>query len=381
MRDYLENPLALLFGERVRVRGSSRVSFNMKSRKIASPYPNPRPAEVGRGSIFVSPWEMAIVSLAFFSVAAVALALHPLLATAQQFPSRPLRLICPSPPGGSVDILSRTVGQYLAASLGVPVIVDNRVGASAMIGTELLAKSPPDGYTIMMGYSAHATNPIFMKKLPYDTLNDFSGVVHVGDIPLLLVVHPSVAAHSVRELIALAKARPGQLQFAAGATGGGPSMAGLLLNQMAGLDVVQVSYKGNAPALTDLLGGHIPMAVAPIPASHSNVAAGKLRALAVTSTTRSSLLPDVPTVAESGIAGFDASLYYGLAAPAGTPRPIIDKLNKALRDALASDEVKRQLGNDGTEITPGTPEDYGAFIDKDEKKWAQLVKASGVEPE
>ena len=377
MRDYLENPLALLFGERVRVRGSSRVSFNMKSRKIASPYPNPRPAEVGRGSIFVSPWKMAIVSLAFFSLAAAALALHPLLATAQQFPSRPLRLICPSPPGGSVDILSRTVGQYLAASLGVPVIVDNRVGASAMIGTELLAKSPPDGYTIMMGYSAHATNPIFMKKLPYDTLNDFSGVVHVGDIPLLLVVHPSVAAHSVRELIALAKARPGQLQFAAGATGGGPSMAGLLLNQMAGLDVVQVSYKGNAPALTDLLGGQVTMMFDTINTSIGFAKAGRLRALAVTSLKRSALAPELPTMSEAALPGFDVRAWYAVLVPARTPRDIVKKLNVEINKALNDPAIRARLSGDGVELVGGTPEAADAFIRAEMARWPKIIKAGG----
>ena len=173
----------------------------------------------------VKPFQMSAGSLATFA----ALLLKAVVAAAQTYPTRPIRMITPSPPGGSVDLLSRTVSRHLAQSFGVPVIVDNRAGASAVIGTELLAKSAPDGYTLMLGYSTHATNPIFMKKLPYDTVNDFAGVVHVGDIPLLLVVHPSVPATSVRDLIALAKGCPGQLQFAAGAAGGGPSMAGLLL--------------------------------------------------------------------------------------------------------------------------------------------------------
>jgi len=194
-------------------------------------------------------------------------------------------------------------------------------------------------------------------------------------------VHPSFPAKTVAELIAYVKANPGKVNFGSAGAGTASHITGEYFARSAGVTLVHVPYKGTGPALTDLLGGHIPMAFAPISASHSNVSAGKLRALAVTSTTRSSLLPDVPTMVEAGLAGFDASLYYGLAAPAGTPRPIIDKLKKALHDALASDELKKQLGNDGTEITPGTPEAYADFIDKDEKKWSQLLKVSGVEQE
>jgi tripartite-type tricarboxylate transporter receptor subunit TctC len=304
------------------------------------------------------------------------IALCPLAAAAaEKFPSRPMRMIAPSPAGGSVDILARTVGQYLAASLGVPVIVDNRVGASGVIGSELLAKSPPDGYTIMMGYSAHATNPIFMKKLPYDTLNDFSGVVHVGDIPLLLVVHPAVAAHSVRELIALAKARPGQLQFAAGATGGGPSMAGLLLNQMAGLDVVQVSYKGNAPALTDLLGGQVTMMFDTINTSIGFAKAGRLRALAVTSLKRSALAPELPTMSEAALPGFDVRAWYAVLVPARTPRDVVKKLNVEINKALNDPAIRARLSGDGVELVGGTPEEADAFIRAEMARWPKIIKA------
>ena len=203
----------------------------------------------------------------------------------------------------------------------------------------------------------------------------------IGNAPNSLVVHPSFPAKSVAELVAYAKANPDKVNFGSAGAGTASHITGEYFARAAGIKLVHIPYKGTGPALTDLLGGHIPMAFAPIPASHPNVSAGKLRALAVTSITRSSLLPDVPTMIEAGLSSFDASLYYGLVAPSGTPRPIVDKLNKALRDALGSDEVKKQLGNDGTEITPGTPEDYAGFIDKDEKKWSQLVKASGVEQE
>jgi tripartite-type tricarboxylate transporter receptor subunit TctC len=304
----------------------------------------------------------------------VALALHAPDAAAQNYPSRPLRMITPSPPGGSVDFLSRTVSQYLARSFNVPVIVDNRAGASAVIGTELLAKSAPDGYTLMFGYSTHATNPIFIKKLPYDTLNDFAGVAHVGDIPLLLVVHPSVAAHSVRELIALAKARPGQLQFAAGAAGGGPSMAGLLLRQLAGVDVVQVSYKGNAPALTDLLGGQVTMMFDTINTSIALAKAGRLRALAVTSVKRSALAPDLPTMIESGLPGFDVRAWFAVLAPARTPRDIVRKLNAEINNALNDTDIRSRLTADGVELVGGTPAELDAFIRAEMARWPKIIK-------
>jgi tripartite-type tricarboxylate transporter receptor subunit TctC len=266
--------------------------------------------------------------------------------------------------------------------LGEKIIIDNRPGAGGTVGTRAVAKSDPDGYTLILGYTGTlAIGPSLYKNVGYDPRKDFAPIGMIGNAPNSLVVNPSFPAKTLAELITYAKANPGKVNFGSAGAGTASHITGEYFARSAGITLVHIPYKGTGPALTDLLGGHIPMAFAPIPASHSNVAAGKLRALAVTSTTRSSLLPDVPTIAESGIAGFDASLYYGLAAPAGTPRPIIDKLNKALRDALASDEVKRQLGNDGTDITPGTPEDYADAIDKDEKKWAQLVKASGVEPE
>jgi tripartite-type tricarboxylate transporter receptor subunit TctC len=245
-----------------------------------------------------------------------------------------------------------------------------------------VARSEPDGYTLLLGYTGTlAIGPSLYRKAGYDPRRDFAPIGMIGNAPNSLVVNPSFPAKTLAELIAYAKANPGKVNFGSAGAGTASHITGEYFARSAGITLVHIPYKGTGPVLTDLLGGHIPMAFAPIPASHTNVAAGKLRALAVTSTARSGLLPDVPTVAESGIPGFDASLYYGLAAPAGTPRPIIDKLNKALRDALASDEVKRQLGNDGTAITPGSPEDYAALIDEDEKKWAQLVKASGVEPE
>jgi tripartite-type tricarboxylate transporter receptor subunit TctC len=322
---------------------------------------------------------MSIRKSLFIAVAALA-AFTP--AQAQNFPSRPITLVIPFAPGGSTTIVGRGVAEKMGELLGEKIIVDNRPGAGGTVGTRAVAKSEPDGYALVLGYTGTlAIGPSLYKNVGYDPRKDFAPVGMIGNAPNSLVVNPSFAPKTVGELIAYAKANPGTVNFGSAGAGTASHITGEYFARSAGITLVHIPYKGTGPALTDLLGGHIPMAFAPIPASHTNVAAGKLRALAVTSTTRSGLLPDVPTIAESGLPGFDASLYYGLAAPAGTPRPIIDKLNKALRDALASDEVKRQLGNDGTDITPGSPEDYAALIDKDEKKWAQLVKASGVEPE
>ena len=303
-------------------------------------------------------------------------------ARAQNYPTRAITLVIPFAPGGSTSIVGRGIADKMSELLGEKVVVDNRPGAGGTVGTKAVAKSEPDGYTLVLGYTGTlAIGPSLYKNVGYDQRKDFAPIGLVGNAPNSLVVHPSFPAKTVAELIAYAKANPGKVNFGSAGAGTASHITGEYFARSAGVTLVHIPYKGTGPALTDLLGGHIPMAFAPIPASHPNVSAGKLRALAVTSAARSGLLPDVPTMAEAGLSDFDASLYYGLAAPAGTPRPVIDKLNKVLREALASDEVRRQLGADGTDITPGTPEDYAAFIDKDEKKWSQLVKASGVEQE
>ena len=303
-------------------------------------------------------------------------------ALAQSFPNRSITLVIPFAPGGSTSIVGRVIADKMSQLLGQGIVVDNRAGAGGTFGTKLVAKSDPDGYTILLGYTGTlAIGPSLYKNAGYDPRKDFAPIGLIGNAPNSLVVHPSFPVATVAELIDFAKEHPGKVNFGSAGAGTVSHITGEYFARAAGIKLQHIPYKGTGPALTDLLGGHIPMAFAPIPAAHANVSAGLLRALAVTSSTRSSLLPEVPTMAEAGVPGFDASLYYGLVAPAGTPRPVIDKLNEALQAALASDEVKKQLGLDGTEITPGTPEDYAAFIDKDEKKWAELVKASGVEQE
>ena len=303
-------------------------------------------------------------------------------AQAQSFPNRPITLVIPFAPGGSTSIVGRVIADKMSQLLGENIVVDNRPGAGGTVGTRAVAKSDPDGYTILLGYTGTlAIGPSLYKNVGYDPRKDFAPIGLIGNAPNSLVVHPSFPVKTVAELVAYAKANPGKVNFGSAGAGTVSHITGEYFAHSAGITLVHIPYKGTGLALTDLLGGHIPMAFAPIPASHANVSAGMLRALAVTSKTRSSLLPDVPTISESGLPGFEASLYYGLVAPARTPRPVVDKLNKELRAALASDEVKKQLGLDGTEITPGTPEDYADFIDRDEKKWSQLVKASGVEQE
>jgi tripartite-type tricarboxylate transporter receptor subunit TctC len=303
-------------------------------------------------------------------------------ARAQSYPGRTITMVIPFPPGGSTSIVGRVIADKMSQLLGQSIVVDNRAGAGGTVGTKAVAKSDPDGYTLLLGYTGTlAIGPSLYRNAGYDPRKDFAPIGMIGNAPTSLVVHPSFPAKTVAELIAYAKANPGKVNFGSAGVGTVSHITGEYFALTAGIKLVHIPYKGTGPALGDLLGGHIPMAFAPIPATHANVSAGFLRALAVTSTVRNSLMPDVPTMIEAGLPSFDASLYYGLVAPAGTPRPVIDRLNKELRAALASNEVKKQLGLDGTEITPGTPEDYADFIDKDERKWSDLVKASGVEPE
>ena len=314
------------------------------------------------------------------AIAALGFVLTP--AHAQNFPSRAITLVIPFAPGGSTSIVGRGVADKMSELLGEKVVVDNRPGAGGTVGTKAVAKSAPDGYTLVLGYTGTlAIGPSLYKNVGYDPRKDFAPIGMIGNAPNSLVVHPSFPARTVAELIAYAKSNPDKVNFGSAGVGTASHVSGEYFATAAGIKLVHVPYKGTGPALTDLLGGHIPMAFAPVPATHANIAAGTLRALAVTSAARSSLMPEVPTIAESGLAGFDASLYYGLIAPAGTPRPIVDKLNAALRAALASDDVKKRLVADGTEVTPSTPEEYAAFIDKDEIKWSGIVKASGAKGE
>ncbi|MFZ3335628.1 MAG: tripartite tricarboxylate transporter substrate binding protein [Xanthobacteraceae bacterium] len=301
----------------------------------------------------------------------------PKSAFAEDYPTRPITLIVPYPAGGGVDAMGRIVGQKLGVLLGQQVIIENRGGAGGMIGTRDAAKAPPDGYTLVMMLTGISLSP----NAGYDVEKDFAPIGTVASTPMIVESNPSLPVKSLADVIALAKKNPGKYSIG---TPPAPTLnyfAALLLNSMGGVDITVVAYKGTGPLTTDLLGDHVPLGVNTIPASVSQVQAGQLRALAVTSPARSAALPQVPTSAESGLPGFDVVQYYGLAAPAGTPRPIVDLLNKDLQEVLKSDDMKKRLVDLGSEPAPGTPEDYAANIHREEGKWAALVKKLGLKIE
>ena len=315
------------------------------------------------------------------AAAAMALAAAPAFGQAAKYPNRPIKIIVPVAPGGGVDLLARSIGARMSERMGVPVVIDNRPGASMVIGTELLAKSAPDGYTIMMASTGHAINPAFNPRLPYDTIKDFAAIQYVSYIPLVLAVHPSVPANSVSELIALAKAQPGKLTFGIGATGAGSHLGGELLRLQAAIDIVGVPYKGNGPALNDLLGGQISMFFDIITTSLPHIRAGKLKALAVTSPKRSGLLPEVPTMIEAGLPGFEVSGWYMMIAPAGTPADIVGQLNAEITEAVKHPDVGARLASQGVEWVGGSPAQADAFLRSEMDRWGKFVKASGMKAE
>jgi tripartite-type tricarboxylate transporter receptor subunit TctC len=298
-------------------------------------------------------------------------------AAAQEYPARPITLIVPYPAGGGVDVMGRLIGAKLSMALGQQVVIENRGGAGGMIGTRDAARAAPDGYTIVMLLTGISLG----SNTGYDVNKDFAPIGLVASTPIIVDAHPSLPAKSLAEVIALAKKEPGRLSAG---TPPAPTInyfAARLFNLLAGTDITIVSYKGTGPLTNDLLGNHVPLGFNTIPASISNIAAGQLRGLAVTASKRSAAVPEVPTAAESGLPDFEAVQYYGLAAPAGTPRPIVERLNKELRAILASDEMKKRLIDDGTDPTPSTPEEYAANIAREEAKWAALVQKLGLKIE
>jgi tripartite-type tricarboxylate transporter receptor subunit TctC len=304
------------------------------------------------------------------------------LAGADDYPTRPITLIVPFPPGGSTTVMARNVADKMSATLGQPVVVENRGGAGGTIGTRSVAKAAPDGYTILLSYTATmAIAPSMNVNAGYDPRKDFVPIGMIGFAPNVLVVHPSLPARSVAELIAYAKAAPAPVQYGSPGVGTVNHLAGEYLASETGVKLQHVPYKGNGPAMGDLLGGHIPMMFVPIPVALGNVKAGTLRGLAITTAKRSGLLPDLPTLAESGVPGFDVALRYGLMAPTGTPPAVIARLNRELNAALATEDVKQRLATDGAEALPGTPEAYAADVDADEKRWSGLVKKLGIKVE
>ncbi|MGZ5115641.1 MAG: Bug family tripartite tricarboxylate transporter substrate binding protein [Burkholderiales bacterium] len=300
-------------------------------------------------------------------------------AYAQTYPTKPVRLICPFPPGGTTDVVARIVAQGLSEAWGQQVIVDNRPGAGALIGTEMAAKSPADGYTVLLGsITTHAVNPALHKKLGFDVINDFAPVTLVVSSPQLLAVHPSVAAKSVKELIALAKAKPGQLNYASAGAGSSPHLTFELFKSMAGVDLNHVPYKGTGPAITELVGGQVQAMITGVVALMPHVKSGKLRALAVTSKTRVAALPDVPSMMESGVANFDVSSWFGVFLPAGTSKAIVMKMNDQIRKIVDTPEVRKRLIDLGADPQTNTPEQFAAYVRSEKARWGKVVQDTGA---
>ena len=314
------------------------------------------------------------ISLLFLSSAAIA--------TAQTYPAKSVRMVVPFAAGaGSNDIMARLVAQKLTDAFGRQVVVDNRPGASGIIGTDIVAKAQPDGYTILMMSLTYTVLPSLFSKLPYDPVKDLTPVTMVASAPLMLVVHPSLPAKSVQEFIAYAKANPGKLNFGSGGPGATPHLAGEMLKSMAGLQVTHIPYKGGAPALADLIGGQIQFMLENIPGTLPFAKAGKLRALAVTDLKRSPLLPELPTLDESGIKGYQIVGWNGLFVPAGTPQAIVNRLYAAVASALALPDVKERLSILGADGVGDTPQHFAAFIKADIAKWAKVIKDAGIKVE
>jgi len=318
---------------------------------------------------------LAVAPILFASMAALG------LAQAQTFPTKQMTIVVPASPGGAIDLAARLIGQKMSEAWGQPVVIDNRTGATGIIGTDFVAKSPPDGHTLALVASSHAINPLMVKKLPFDTLKSFEPVVQTHVVPLVLVVAPSFPAKNLKELIAYGKANPGKLSFASSGSGGAPHFSGELFKSMTGIDMVHVPYKGSTLAHPDLMSGRVSLMFDTLAAVSTQVKAGGMRALAVTTSKRVAMLPDVPTMAEAGLPGYETSTWGGLLAPAGTPKPVVARLAAETTRILALPDVKQRLTDAGVEPVGGTPEQFSAFITQEMGKWAKVAKEAGIQPE
>jgi tripartite-type tricarboxylate transporter receptor subunit TctC len=313
------------------------------------------------------------------AVAALVLLLATLRVGAQGYPTHPVTLIVPFPAGGGVDAVARIVADKLSHALGVPIVIDNRGGAGGVIGTRLAARAAPDGYTLVMSHTGTTSiNPTLYANPGYDPRKDFTPIGLISSTPIVIMTHPSFAPKTIGELIAFAKREPGKLNMGTPPMGTGGYLSAELFKSMAGVDATIVLYKGTGPLTNDLLGGQVPVAFNVMAPAMGNLQAGTLRAMAVLGPQRSSLLPDVPTAAESGLPGFEAMLHYGLLAPVGTPKPIVARLNAELRKVVVSDDVKQRIHADGGDMLLSTPEEYSADIDQEEKKWSALIRKLGL---
>ena len=302
--------------------------------------------------------------------------------SASPFPMRPIRFVVPFPPGGATDIVARLIGERLTASLGQQVIIDNRAGASGSIGAEIVARGAPDGHTLLMATTGvMAVNQGLFKNLPYDPERDFAPVMLTTVLPLILIVPSSFPAHSVKEIIALAKAKPGQLSFASSGAGATTHVAGELFKSMARVDLLHVPYKGGGQLMNDLVAGQVSMSFFQIPGAVQHVKSGRLRALAISTSKRSSLMPELPTIAEAGVPGYEAIAWSGVVVAARTPRPIIERLNAELTRALEAPEIRRRFTELGAEAATGTPGAFGDYIRAERKKWSTLVRSAKISGE
>ena len=299
----------------------------------------------------------------------------------QPYPSKPIRIISPYPPGGGNDAICRTVAPKLTERLKQQVIVDNRPGANAIVGTEIAARSAPDGYTIVLVPSGHAVNASLYKKLPYDSIRDFSPITLAGSSPLVLAVHPTLPVKNVKELIALAKSRPGQLTYVSSGVGASGHLAGALFDTMTGTKMLHIPYKGMSLAITDLIGGQVFMTFGTSLSVVPHVRSGRLRALATTGAQRMRAMPDIPTIAESGVPGYEATLWYGFVGPAHIPPEIVRRLNAEIGAVLLLPDVREHLASQGMEATPNTPEQFAKLLVSDLDRWARVIERAGVRVE
>jgi tripartite-type tricarboxylate transporter receptor subunit TctC len=302
-------------------------------------------------------------------------------ALAQPYPSKPVRFVVPYPPGGSNDVLTRIVAQTMSPGLGQQVVVDNRAGAGGMIGADNVAKSPPDGYSVVNVQASFTANAALRAKLAYDPINDFAYIGMMARGPMLAVVHPSLPVKNIKELVALAKAKPGQINYGSTGTGGHNHLATELFRKMAGINIVHVPYKGVAPALTDLMGGHTQLVMTSLPSAMTQVQAGRLKALAVGGAARSSFMPELPTISESGVPGFVAEFWWGLAAPAKTPAEIVNRLGAELGKALKSPELRQRFAGEGAEPSAMTREEFTRFVANEITRWRQAARDANIKAE
>lgn len=316
----------------------------------------------------------------FAAIAVSALSVSSAL-NAQTFPSKSITIVVPASPGGAIDLAARLIGQKLTESTGQPVVIDNKAGATGIIGTDFVAKSVPDGHTLALVASSHAINPSMKKVLPFDTLKSFEPVVITHVVPLMLVVSPTLPVKTLKELVAYGKANPGKLSFASSGLGGAPHFSGELFKTMAGIEMVHVPYKGSTLAHPDLISGRTSLMFDTVAAINTQVKSDKVRALAVTTVKRSAVAAEVPTMAEAGMSGYETSTWGGILAPAGTPKAVVAKLNAEINKALSAPDVRQRLQEAGIEVGGGTPQQFSSFIQSEMVKWAKVAKDADIQPE